>query len=168
MTKTYYIALVSADGNEDSYAAGDPTPGRGANEFTTRAEAVATRLKALGGAAGRQKFQIGDRVEVDGEPGRVVGGDHLTGKVTVRWFDDPHDSYATEDYASSLLSPRRVRLVERPVRSRPVRCRDKTLAATIEILPCYGGGTVAVKCIRLGEHANDALAIIRQFGGEWH
>ena len=41
MTKTYYIALVTKDGNEDSYAAGDPTPGRGANEFATYAEAEA-------------------------------------------------------------------------------------------------------------------------------
>jgi len=115
------------------------------------------------------ELQIGDRVELEGEPGRVVGVDHLTGRVTVRWFDDPYDSYTTEGYSSSTLHPRRVRLVERPVRSRPIRCQDKTLAATIEILPCYGGGTVRVRCIRLGEHdANDAFAIIRRFGGEWH
>jgi len=41
MAQKYYIALVTKDGNEDSYAAGDPTPGRGANEFVTREEAEA-------------------------------------------------------------------------------------------------------------------------------
>lgn len=31
----FKIVLIDARGNADSYAAGDPTPGRGANEFTT-------------------------------------------------------------------------------------------------------------------------------------
>jgi hypothetical protein len=42
---TYRIVLVSK-GYEDSYAAGDPTVGRGANEFTTHKEALAA-IRAL-------------------------------------------------------------------------------------------------------------------------
>jgi hypothetical protein len=37
----YQIVLVDSQGNADAYAAGDPTPGRGANEFATREEAEA-------------------------------------------------------------------------------------------------------------------------------
>ena len=37
----YQIVLVDSRGNADAYAAGDPTPGRGANEFATRGEAEA-------------------------------------------------------------------------------------------------------------------------------
>lgn len=59
-------------------------------------------------------FQIGDRVEVDGESGVVVGVDHLTGRVTVRWIFDPD--------SSSMLDPGRVRLVE--------RARDKVIIVT--------------------------------------
>ena len=34
------IVYVDAIGNRDSYAAGDPTPGRGANEFASEAAAL--------------------------------------------------------------------------------------------------------------------------------
>lgn len=35
----FKIVLVDSRGNVDSHAAGDPTPGRGANEFATEDEA---------------------------------------------------------------------------------------------------------------------------------
>src|SRR5690606_29117004 len=84
-------------------------------EFMTRAE----RLKLAESRLVRERtddaeLQIGDRVEVDGESGVVVGVDHLTGRVTVRWIFDPD--------SSSMLDPGRVRLVE--------RARDKVIIVT--------------------------------------
>ncbi len=43
----YQIVLVDKSGNADAYAAGDPTPGRGANEFETR-EAAEAAIPTLG------------------------------------------------------------------------------------------------------------------------
>jgi hypothetical protein len=43
---TYRIVLVDQNGNEDSYAAGDPTVGRNANEFQD-ADAARTAINFL-------------------------------------------------------------------------------------------------------------------------
>lgn len=42
----FKIVLVDSKGNADSYAAGDPTPGRGANEFETE-DAAREAIAAL-------------------------------------------------------------------------------------------------------------------------
>lgn len=43
----YQIVLIDRNGNADAYAAGDPTPGRGANEFADESEA-SEAIAALG------------------------------------------------------------------------------------------------------------------------
>lgn len=53
----FRIVLVDYSGHADSYAAGDPTPGRGANEFDTRDEALAA-IKTLEPAGEGERWGV--------------------------------------------------------------------------------------------------------------
>lgn len=53
----FKIVLIDSDGNLDSYAAGDPTPGRGANEFASREDAEKA-LVALGDPADGERWEV--------------------------------------------------------------------------------------------------------------
>ena len=56
-TNMFKIVLIDSDGNLDSYAAGDPTPGRGANEFASREDAEKA-LVALGDPADGERWEV--------------------------------------------------------------------------------------------------------------
>ncbi len=47
MKQIYQIVLIDERGNRDYHAAGDPTPGRGCNEFTSE-DAAREAIIALG------------------------------------------------------------------------------------------------------------------------
>lgn len=56
MTK-FKIVLVDSNGTADSYAAGDPAPGRGVNEFVSREDALAA-IKTLEPAGEGERWEV--------------------------------------------------------------------------------------------------------------